>query len=96
MRRSEAGDVHFANLHRLWTKGKKRAAIRSGNGREGGYVRPYTGREYRAVEGPLEVLTMAMQMTSHPVWRTAHLRALVRKDPQMPDLALGTMFHYDP
>ncbi len=39
---------------------------------------------------------MAMQMTFHPVWRTAHLRALVRKDPQMPDLALGTMFHYDP
>lgn len=96
MRRSEAGDVHFANLHRLRTKGKKRAAIRGGSGRKGGYVRLYTGHEYRIVEAPLEVLTMAMQMTFHPVWRTAHLRALVRKDPQMPDLALGTTFHCDP
>ncbi len=39
---------------------------------------------------------MAMQMTFHPDWRTAHSRVLVRKDPEMPDLALGTLSHYDP
>ena len=89
-------DVHYANLHRRRTRGERRVAIGGGRGREDGYVRPYTGREYGAAEAPLEVLTMAMQMTFHPVWRTDHLRDLVRKDPEMLDLALGTLFHYDP
>ena len=89
-------DVRFANLHCRRTKGERRVAVGGQRGREDGYVRPYTRREYSIAEAPLEVLTMAMQMTFHPVWRTEHLRDLVRKDLEMLDLALGALFHYDP
>ncbi|MCY4098839.1 MAG: hypothetical protein OXF40_11360, partial [Rhodospirillales bacterium] len=89
-------DAHFAKLHRRRTAGERRVAIGGGVGREDEYVRPYTGREYGRVEAPLEVLTMAMQMTFHPVWRREHLWDLVRKDPELLDLSLGVLFHYDP
>ncbi|MCY4002702.1 MAG: hypothetical protein OXF33_03215 [Rhodospirillales bacterium] len=31
-----------------------------------------------------------------PVWKVEELRRLVRKDPELLDLSLGVLFHYDP
>lgn len=89
-------DAHFAKLHRRRTAGEKRVPIGGGVGRKDEYIRPYTGREYGGGETPLEVLTMAVQMLFHPVWGREHLRQMVHEDPELLDLTLGVLFHYNP
>lgn len=75
-------------------------------GRRDKYVHWYQGKEYGARPGrgadppvdgsPREVITMAYQMLLHPVHGEEKLRELIRHDPEMVDLALGALFHYDP
>ncbi len=94
----------FRDLHRRRTAGEKRVQVGAGTtekGRKDDYIRPYKGREYNGVSGwgneePLEVLTMTMQTIFHPIWGQEYLRDLVRDDPELLDLALGVLFHYDP
>ena len=92
-------DELFRKLHRRRTAGEARVVV-GGDPREIGrrdqYIRPYLGREYGRDQTPAEVLTMAMQMTFHPVWGEEYLRQLVRDDPELLDLVLGVLFHYDP
>ncbi len=75
-------------------------------GRRDKYVHWYQGKEYGARPGrgadppvdgaPREVITMAYQMLLYPVFDKEKLRDLIRHDPEMVDLALGALFHYDP
>ena len=92
-------DELFRKLHRRRTAGEARVVV-GGDPREIGrrdqYIDPYLGREYGRDQTPAEVLTMAMQMTFHPVWGEEHLRDMVRDDPELLDLVLGVLFHYDP
>ena len=70
-----------------------------GEGREDQYVDEYFGREYPGTEySALEVMTCAFQMLFHklPGGRGADLDDLVRRDPELLDLVLGLLFHYDP
>ena len=82
----------------------------TGTGRKDQYVDPYFGREYGdpMLTGPgydpdrpaMEVMTRAFQMLFHPLpgkdGIDIDLDKLVRDDPEMLDLALGLLFHYDP
>ena len=47
---------------------------------------------------PVEVMTRAFQILFHrlPGNRRVDLNDPVRDDPEMPDLALGLLFHHDP
>ncbi|MBC6406279.1 MAG: hypothetical protein GDA41_11280, partial [Rhodospirillales bacterium] len=70
-----------------------------GEGREDQYVDEYFGREYPGLEySALEVMTCAFQMLFYklPGDRGADLDDLVRRDPELLDLVLGLLFHYDP
>ena len=66
------------------------------------YILKYQGREYHAKLGsdndgePLEVITMAMQMLFYKIDGEDFMKALVKRDPEMLDLALGALFRYDP
>ncbi len=66
-------------------------------GRRDQYVDEYFGREY-AGGNAAEVMTRAFQILFHrlPGRRGADLDKLVRDDPEMLDLVLGLLFHYDP
>ena len=89
-------DELFRKLHRRRTAGENRVSIGGGVGCRDEYIRPYTDREYGASEAPREVLTMAMQMTFHPVWGEEHLREKVLDDLEFLDLAVGVLIRYDP
>ncbi len=92
-------DGLFRQLHRRRTAGEARVVVGGGPkeiGRKDQYIDKYMGREYGDDESPLEVLTMAMQMTFHPVWGEDCLRTMARDDPEMLDLVLGVLFHYNP
>ena len=75
-------------------------------GRRDKYVHWYQGKEYGARPGrgddpPVsgaarEVITMAYQMPLYPARKGEMLRELLRRDPEMVDLALGALFRYDP
>lgn len=52
---------------------------------------------YTVLDQALEARLHAVDMRGRgPVWGKEELRRLVRRDPEMLDLALGTLFHYDP
>ncbi len=82
----------------------------TGTGRKDHYVDPCFGREYGAPmltgldydpdRPAIEVMTRAFQMLFHPLAGKdgidIDLDKLVRDDPEMLDLALGLLFHYDP
>ena len=92
-------DGIFAALHRRRTKGDPRVRIGKGRneiGRTDDYILEYAGREYDPGQQPREVLTMGMQQLFHPLFKSEHLRKLVRDDPEMLDLLLGVLFGYDP
>ncbi|MCY4003873.1 MAG: hypothetical protein OXF33_09245 [Rhodospirillales bacterium] len=89
-------DAHFEKLHRRRIAGDRRVAIGGGVGREDEYVRRYTCREYDRAEALRKVLTIAVQMPFRPVGKQEGLPRPVRKDPELLDLALGMLFHYDP
>ena len=93
-------DRFFRELHLRRTDGDPRVSVTKGSSKELGrpddYFRPYMGREYGDEQWPREMLTMAMQGVFHPIWGRDHLRDIVRDDPEMLDLVLGVLFHYDP
>ncbi len=66
-------------------------------GRRDQYVDEYFGREYPGGHAA-EVMTRAFQILFHrlPGRRGVDLDKLVRDDPEMLDLVLGLLFHYDP
>jgi len=67
-------------------------------GRKDRYVDGYFGREYGPEHSAFEVMTRAFQILFHklPGDEGADLQDLVRDDPEMLDLVLGLLFHYDP
>ncbi len=95
-------DKPFQRLHRRRTKGEKLAQLshypKGEMARKDQYLSHYQGREYSGLphdSRALEVITMAHQY----VWqRKTHtgLMKMVDDDPEMLDLVLGTLFHYDP
>ncbi len=91
-------DALFHQLHRRRTAGEPRVQVGGPTdlGREDQYVHAYAGREYTDEELPQEVLTMGVQQLFHPVWGEEYLIELARDDPEMLDLVLGVLFHYDP
>ncbi len=91
-------DALFHQLHRRRTAGEPRVQVGGPTdlGRKDQYVHAYAGREYTKEELPQEVLTMGVQQLFHPVWDEEYLLMLVHDDPEMLDLVLGVLFHYDP
>jgi len=62
------------------------------------FGREYSGPGYDPARSALEVMTCAFQMLFHklPGKEGADLDKLVRRDPELLDLVLGLLFHYDP
>ena len=102
--RIERGDVlAVTRLDRLG-----RDAIDVSTGRRDQYIDDYFGREYDPAmlagigydpdRPATEVMTHAFQILFHrlPGKEPVDLDDLVRDDPEMLDLALGLLFHYDP
>ena len=90
-------DEKFQRLHRHRTAGEPRVQVGlepRETGRKDQYIDPYFGREYGGLPG--EVMTMAIHVLFSPVLEVELLRDLVRDDPELLDLALGVLFHYDP
>ena len=89
----------FVQLHRRRTKGEPLEVLYtkapSELGRPDDYVQRYSGREYPA-SGPAEVFTTAMQQVLYNVHGKEYLPKLLKRDPEMLDLALGALFRYDP
>ena len=98
-------DDIFQHLHRRRTAGDPVLPLTNygGTGREDNYVDDYFGCEYdhNSVKHrpPLEVATRAFQLLFHrfdgpngPI----DLDRYLRRDPEMVDLVIGMLFHYDP
>ena len=98
-------DDIFQQLHRRRTAGDPVLPLThyGDTGREAAYVDGYFGREYdhKTVKHrpALEVVTSAVQMLFHrfdgpngPI----DLDDYLRDDPEMVDLVIGMLFHYDP
>ena len=98
-------DDIFQQLHRRRTAGDPALPLKGygGKGREDDYVDDYFGREYdhNSVKHrpALEVVTRAFQLLFHPLKRKkdqVDLDKYLRRDPEMVDLVIGMLFHYDP
>ncbi len=98
-------DDLFQQLHRRRTAGDPVLPLThyGGKGREDDYVDDYFGREYdhNSVKHrpALEVVTRAFQMLFHPLKRSkdqVDLDKYLHRDPEMVDLVIGMLFHYDP
>ena len=65
-------------------------------GRRDKYIEAYFGREYTESDKPREVITMAVQILFHPLHGEERLTQLARHDPEMLDLVIGMLYHFDP
>lgn len=102
-------DGLFQSLHCRRTRGEKLVRLYPDStdddqmGRKDKYADKYMGREYgdykeiapRAVGPAVEVITMAMQITLYGC-EGIGVRHLVKKDPEMLDLVVGTLLYFDP
>ena len=98
-------DNVFQQLHRRRTASDPVLPLRNygGRGCEDNYVDDYFGREcdHNSVKHrpAIEVVTRAFQMLFHPLKRRkdqVNLDDYLRDDPEMVDLVIGMLFHYDP
>ena len=95
-------DRVFAQLHRRRTEGEPLAPLYDWAPRERGrrdqYVEAYTGREYPSAGGsqPLEVMTTSIEQVLHTPHDRDRLMTLLEDDPEMRDLVIGLLLHYDP
>ncbi len=96
-------DAIFVALHRRRTAGEKLVPvivqIPEMLGRRDKYIDPYTGREYDIpgiAEGPMEVMTTSIEQVLDRPHGLNQLGKLAANDPEMLDLVLGLLLHYDP
>ena len=98
-------DDIFQQLHRRRTAGDPVLSLTNygGRGREDNYVDDYFGREYdhNSVKHrpAIEVVTRAFQLLFHRLKKKkdqVDLDDYLRDDPEMVDLVIGMLFHYDP
>ncbi len=94
-------DDVFQQLHRRRTAGDPVLPLKGYGGK--GRKDDYFGREYdhNSVKHrpALEVVTRAFQLLFHPLKRKkdqVDLDKYLRDDPEMVDLVIGMLFHYDP
>ena len=90
-------DLLFQQLHHRRTSRENQVQVGgpAEMGRKDQYLLPYQGREYTSRELPYEVFTMAIEQLFHPVFDGDYLRLMVADDPEILDLILGALFHYD-
>ena len=90
----------FIDLHRRRTASDPRKVLYSWapkeTGRKDKYIEAYFGREYGNSDNPREVITMAVQTLFHPLHGKERLVDLARHDPEMLDLVIGALYHFDP
>ena len=95
---SDLDDV-FVQLHRRRRAGEALAVLYDWRPREVGrqdqYIEAYTGREYPAF-GAAEVMTTSIEQVLHTPGGSDRLRQLLTDDPEMLDLVIGLLLHYDP
>ena len=92
-------DGLFQALHRQRTAGDPVTALRGYRGmrgREDWYIDAYFGREYGGENGAIEVITRGYQILFSPLYGRERLGDMARDDPEMLDLLLGALFHYNP
>ncbi len=100
VRRCSALNQLFVDLHRRCTAGEPKEALYSWipeeTGRRDQYIEAYFGREYDDTDAPLEVLTMAVQTLFYPLHDKERLTDFARYDPELLDLLIGVLYHFDP
>ena len=95
-------DDMFAQVHRRRTQGEPLATLYmwapGETGRRDRYIEAYTGREYPRAGGtrPLEVMTTSIEQVLHTPHGKDRLPELLDDDPEMLDLVIGLLLHYDP
>ncbi len=100
-------DDVFQQLHRRRTAGDPVLPLKGYGskslGRKDNYVDDYFGREYDYQDvkhrPAIKVVTRAFQLLFHPLKKgkgQVDLDKYLRRDPEMVDLAIGMLFHYDP
>ncbi|MCY4395882.1 MAG: phage minor head protein [Rhodospirillaceae bacterium] len=95
-------DAVFIALHRRRTKDANSEVLYEHlpkeKGRPDDYIERYTGREYFRKGGlhPAEVITTSVEQVLHTPRGRDFLARLALDDPEMLDLVLGLLLHYDP
>ena len=94
-------DKWFREMHDRRTAGEPVIHLKpyqpNVRGRRDQYIDAYFGREYPQFgHRPIEVITVGHQILLHPRQGKEYLWRMVRDDPEMADLLLGALFHYNP